>query len=159
MKLYINRANLLLILALVVAPAFAQSQPQLINIPLSRPGEPVNLEISILSARIEVIGEDREDAEFEVTVEEGTRKIVTPSGTRSLKSGAYSLEIEEEDNNISVDMDWRANKVNVVARIPRQANLELSTVNDGEIIVRNITARSGDVVYYTYCSATTSTRW
>ena len=139
MKMHVNQAKLMLILTLITAPVFAQTQPQVINIPLSRPGEPINLDISILSARIEVIGEDREDAEFEVSVEEGTRKIVTPSGTQSLKTGAYSLEVEEEDNNISVDTDWRANKVKVVARIPRQANLELSTVNDGEIIVSNIT--------------------
>ena len=50
----------MLVPALVVTPAFAQNQPQVINIPLTRPGETVNLDISILSARIEVIGEDRE---------------------------------------------------------------------------------------------------
>jgi len=108
---------------------------------LTRPGEPVNLEISVLSAYIEVIGEDREDASFEVSVVEGTRKIITPSGTQSVKTGAYSVEVEEEDNHISVGTDWRANKVRVLARIPRIANLELSTVNDGEIIVSNITGK------------------
>ena len=97
--------------------------------------------MSILSAKIEVIGEDREDASFEISVEEGTRKIVTPSGTKSLKTGAYSVEIVENDNHIDVDTDWRANKVGVVARVPRDANLELSTVNDGEIIVSNINGK------------------
>jgi hypothetical protein len=127
------------LLAIAAGQAFAQADPQVINIPLSRPGEPVELEISILSARIEVIGEAREDAVFEVLVEEGARKIVTPSGTRSLKAAAYSLEVEEKDNRIEVSTDWRARKVNVVARIPHRADLELSTVNDGEIIVSNVT--------------------
>jgi hypothetical protein len=121
------------------SPAFAQDQPQIINIPLSKPGEPVTLEISIMSARIEVIGEDREDAEFAITVEEGERKIITPSGTKSLKTGAYTLEVEEEDNYIYVDTDWRENKMSIVARIPRRADLELSTVNNGELLVSNIT--------------------
>ena len=98
MKTIQIRNSLALILALAASLASAQSTPQLIDIPLSRPGETVNLEISILSARIEVIGEDREDASFEVSVVEGTRKIITPSGTKSLKTGAYSVEIEDNDN-------------------------------------------------------------
>jgi hypothetical protein len=130
-----------MLLTLLSTLALAQNEPQVINIPLSRPGEPVSVEISILSARIEVIGEEREDASFEVSVEEGTRKIVTPSGTKSLKTGAYSVEVEERDNHIEVDTDWRANKVLLLARVPRNANLELSTVNDGEIIVSNISGK------------------
>lgn len=141
MRKFISKSALAVLLTLFATQAFAQASPQVINIPLSRPGEPIELDISILSARIEVIGEDREDAAFEITVEEGARKIITPSGTRSLKTTAFSLEVEEKDNRISVDTDWRAKKVNVVARVPRLANLELSTVNNGEIIVSNITGK------------------
>ena len=133
----IFRAALALTLLSLVAPALAQ-QPQVINVPLSRTGDPIFVEIDIMSARIEVIGEDREDAMFEVTVADGDRKIVTPSGTQSLKGGGYSIEIEEDDNEISFDMDWRVNKVTVIARIPRNADVELQTVNDGEIIVSNL---------------------
>ena len=133
----IIRAALALTLLSLVAPALAQ-QPQVINVPISRPGDPIFVEIDIMSARIEVIGEDREDAMFEVTVADGDRKIVTPSGTQSLKGGGYSIEIEEDDNEISFDMDWRVNKVTVIARIPRNADVELQTVNDGEIIVSNL---------------------
>jgi hypothetical protein len=99
----------------------------------------VFLEIGIQSAYIEVIGEDRDDASFEVTIEDGERRIVTPSGTQSLKGGGYTLQVEEDDNEISIETDWRANKVRVVARLPHLANLALSTVNDGEIVVRDIT--------------------
>jgi len=135
------RTALALLLSASANLAVAQSAPQVIDIPLSRPGEPVNVEIDILSARIEVVGEDRQDASFEVSVLDGARTIVTPSGTQSLKSGAYSVEVEERDNTISLDTDWRANKVSVLARVPRNANLELSTVNDGEIIVSNINGK------------------
>ena len=117
---------------------WAQDTPQLINIPLSRPGEPVTLDISILSAHIEVIGEDREDAEFEVSVTKGKRKIITPSGPKDITGGGYSLEVDEQDNHISLSTGWRANQVRVLARIPRRADLELQTTNDGVIIVRDI---------------------
>ncbi len=141
MKINITRTSLALLLTFVTTLAQAQSDPQVINIPLSRPGEPVSLEISIMSARIEVVGEDREDVSFEVSVQEGTRKIITPSGTKSIKTGAYSFEVDESDNHIEVDTDWRANKVLLLARVPRNANLELATVNDGEIIVSNINGK------------------
>lgn len=124
---------------LTTAPAFSASEPQIITLPISRPADPVTLEISIISAYIEVIGEDRQDAEFSVSVEDGSRKIITPSGSKPLKSGAYSLQVDEEDNRLTVDTDWRANKVRIIARIPRRANLELSTTNNGEIVVKNIT--------------------
>ena len=52
MKTTLIRNSLALSLALTASLATAQSAPQVIDIPLSRPGETVNLEISILSARI-----------------------------------------------------------------------------------------------------------
>jgi hypothetical protein len=133
------RAMLALALLIGAAPASAQDRPQVINVPLSRPGEPIKLDIDILSARIEVIGEAREDAMFEVSVTEGKRKIITPSGAQSIKGGGYTFEIDEDDNEISLDTDWRANKVSVLARVPRRADVELQTVNDGELFISNIT--------------------
>jgi hypothetical protein len=139
MNIQCTRIALLLLLVFSASTASAQSEPQVINVPLSRPGEPVNLDISIISAYIEVIGEARDDAQFEVSVLDGSRKIITPSGTRNLSVGAYSVDIEERDNHISLDTDWRANSVRVLARIPSRADLELETVNNGEIRVANIT--------------------
>ncbi len=139
MKMYTLRNFLALASLLAAAGAAAQTDPYVVNIPLSRPGEPIVLAIEILSARIEVIGEDRTDAEFEITANDSGRKIVTPSGTKALSGGTFSFDIEEEDNEISVETDHRVDQVSVTARIPRRADLNLSTVNDGEIIVRNIT--------------------
>jgi hypothetical protein len=128
-----------LAMLIAAAPANAQRGPQVINIPISKPGEPIFLKIEIQSARIEVVGEDREDAMFQVSIADAERRIVTPSGSQVIKGGAYALEIEEEDNEIYFQTDWRTNKVTVLARVPRQANLSLKTINDGEIIVSNIT--------------------
>lgn len=139
MKFQRTRIALLLLLAGFATAASAQTDPQLINIPLSRPGEPLSLDISIISAQIEVIGEAREDAQFEVSVLEGERKIITPSGTKSLGMGAYSVDVEERDNHITVHTDWRANSVRILARIPQRADLDLETVNNGTIRVENLT--------------------
>lgn len=139
MKNVLIRASLALLLLALSATGFAQGQPQTINIPLSRPGEPVHLDIDLIRAHIEVVGEDRDDAQFEVSIEGSNRKIVTPSGTVPISSGGFSFDIDEDDNEISFDMDHRSDKVTIVARIPMRANLELSAVNDSEIVVSNIT--------------------
>ena len=57
MKNNLFRISLALLLTTLSSTAIAQTTPQVFDIPLSRPGETVNLEISVLSAHIEVIGE------------------------------------------------------------------------------------------------------
>lgn len=133
-----SRATFTLVLLAYASFADAQARPQVVNVPLSRPGEPIKLQIDIPTARIEVVGEDREDAMFEVSVAGGQRKIITPSGAQPIEGSSYAFEIDEDDNEISFDADWRADKVTLLARIPKRATVSLSTVNDGEIIVSNI---------------------
>ena len=116
----------------------AQMQPETINIPLSRPGEPMSLRIDILSARIEVIGEERKDVELKVTLSAGRRKIVTPSGAKMLAGGGAGLEISERDNRVNVDSELPTSAITIVARVPRRAKLDLSTINESEIVVRDI---------------------
>lgn len=135
---YISTLGVLASLLVAGGATFAQAQPQKINIPLSNPGQKMVLDISILSADMEVIGEERSDVEVSFKVSGSERRIVTPTGSRPLQGGAFTLEADEEDNVVSIDTDWRANKVELQVRIPRRADLELSTVNDGSIVVRNV---------------------
>jgi hypothetical protein len=119
-------------------PPPAQTQPETITIPLSRPGEPISLEIDILSARMQVIGEERKDVSLTITLSGGRRKIVMPSGAKMLSGGGAGLEISERDNRVSVESNAPPSPIAIVARVPRRASLTLSTVNDGEIVVRDI---------------------
>jgi hypothetical protein len=123
----------------VVAAATPVGQPETITVPLSRPGEPMSLHIDFISAHIEVIGEERKDVSLAVTFAGGQRKITTPSGAKTLAGGGAGLEVEERDNRVSVDSDGPPSPVHIVARVPRRAKLDLSTVNEGEIVVRDIT--------------------
>jgi hypothetical protein len=116
----------------------AQAPAETINIPLSRPGEPMALDIDILSARIEVIGEERKDVALTITLSSGRRKIVMPSGAKTLSGGGSGLEISERDNRVSVDSEPSQSPITIVARVPRRAQLDISTVNEGQIIVRDI---------------------
>jgi len=126
-------------LMLCAGATFSQNTSEVITVPLSRPGEPVSLEIELMSARIEVIGEDRKDVQFAITMAGGERKIKTPSGMKTLAGSGGALSVEEDDNSISVESDSHTSKFQIVARVPRRANLDLETVQDGEIIVRDVT--------------------
>ena len=116
----------------------AAGQPESITVPLSRPGEPMSMHIDIISAHIEVIGEERKDISLAITLTGGQRKIVTPSGPKALVGGGAGLEINERDNRVSIESDGPPNPIKIVARVPRRAKLDLSTVNEGAIVVRDI---------------------
>jgi len=120
------------------APTQTVGQPETITVPLSRPGEPMFLHVDIISARIEVIGEERKDVSLAVKLSGGSRKITTPSGAKTLAGGGAGLEINERDNRVSIESDGPPTAIAIVVHVPRRAKLDLSTVNEGEIIVRDI---------------------
>jgi hypothetical protein len=134
-----NNPRLIFIAALAMAtPAMGQDQ-QTFNVPLSDPGQPVHLEIDLLSGAIEVIGEDRDDVEISVTASGSKRRIVTPSGAKSIPVTSYAVEIEESGNQVEVDSDFRSGPMTVIARVPRNTSVQLDTVHDGNITISNLT--------------------
>jgi len=139
MNKHILRAAISVGLLLCTGAAFGQNKPELITVPLSRPAEPVTLEIELMSARIEVIGEDRKDVQLSITMAGGERRIKTPSGMKTLAGSGGAVSVEENDNTVSVESDPHTGRFEIVARVPRRADLDLSTVQDGEIVVRDIT--------------------
>lgn len=137
MSTFISRASIAVAVLLAAGASNAQ-QVQTVEVPVSNPGEAVTLEISIQSAKIEVIGEDREDAVFQVTVGESQRKILTPSGAQVIKNAGYAFEIEEDDNTIAMSTDWRTGNMVVTVRVPRRTSVELHTIQDGELRISNL---------------------
>jgi len=138
MKTHLLRAATALTLSIVIASSFGQEQAETITVPLSRSTEPMSLKIELLSARLEVVGEDRKDVGLSVGQSGGGRKIVMPSGVKTLPGGSYQLEVDERNNRVTVESDSHQGRFDIVARVPRRANLDLSTVNNSEIIVRNV---------------------
>jgi DUF4097 and DUF4098 domain-containing protein YvlB len=126
-------------LILWASALWAQTSPENIVVPLSRPADVMTLNIDLMTARIEVIGEERKDVQLSITMLSGERKIKTPSGVKSLTGGAGALEVQERDNEVTVESDMPMVRAAIVARVPRRANLQLSTVQDGEIVVRDVT--------------------
>src|SRR5688572_9202458 len=92
-------------LLLCASATLGQNNAESITVPLSRPGEPISLEIELLSAHIEVIGEERKDVQLAITMGGDERKIKTPSGVKTLAGAGGGLSVEEDDNAISIESD------------------------------------------------------
>ena len=123
-----------IIFGLVTSVSVA-AEPQTVNVPLTNPGQPYELEIDPVRGEIHLIAEDREDLLFEISSEGTSRRIMTPNGPREIPGASLELEIEERNNHVSVDSGWPQNSVNITARIPRRVKLELETVHEGVIVV------------------------
>ena len=80
MNKLIIRSLVLTVLLLTSVSAWSQGT-QVVDILLSRPGEPVTLDIDILSARIEVVGEE--------AMHKSTSRL-TPGNARSSRRPARS---------------------------------------------------------------------
>ncbi|MEL6447224.1 MAG: hypothetical protein AAFQ62_04675 [Pseudomonadota bacterium] len=136
----IDRAAGLLIAGLFLAsftpPAHAQSAPVIID--LSQPDQPMTLKLGMLSANIVVIGERRNDIQLEVDGGNSGRRIITPSGSQQIGGASYRLSATEENNIVEVSSDWRMSTLDITARVPASAAVNLWTTNDGTIVVENV---------------------
>ncbi|MEO0574427.1 MAG: DUF4097 family beta strand repeat-containing protein [Pseudomonadota bacterium] len=124
-------------LFIVTPNAFSQGSP--IAIQLSQPGQPMTLDIGILSADIHVIGEQRSDVQLDIAGGDNRRQIITPSGSKPVNNGSYRLSATEESNVITVSSDWRMSTIELVVRVPRAATIHAWTTNDGSILITDVT--------------------
>ena len=129
--------------AAAAAPAFAQSPAagDRYNVPLSRPGQPVRLEIGLVFGSIVV--EAHTGGDVVVESQDLAQRREPPSrgpaqGMRRLPNRSLGLVIEEEDNVVKVSSGGAPRATSLRVLVPRQTSLKLSTVNDGDISVQGV---------------------
>jgi DUF4097 and DUF4098 domain-containing protein YvlB len=118
-----------------------------VKVPLSKPGQPVFVQVSNREGNIKVMGTDGQ----EVIVETYGRKEDSSRGAREsgrkseglrlIRSASSSLEIEEENNKVRIEPGSGMEGLDLVIKVPRQCSLNLSS-SDGDIVVENV---SGDL--------------
>lgn len=139
----LEHALALLVATLALNPGIAQdvhAQVDPIKVALSKPGQPMALEVDILSAQIRVIGEQRDDVEIDISAgSSGGRSIVTPSGIKKINNGSYKLSATESGNTVRIGSDWRMSAIGLLVRVPASASLDISTTNNSSIDVEDVT--------------------
>jgi hypothetical protein len=116
-----------------------------INVPLSDPGRPVTLRVGLISGSITVKGSSTK----EVVVEARTRfeeyereeRSEAPPGLRRIPNTSTGLSVEEDDNVVRVSTGSRGGSrtIDLTIEVPTACSMKLSTINDGDIKVQNVT--------------------
>ncbi len=132
-------------------------QPERVAVPLSNPGKPVKLEVSLMSGGItvktqpgnEVIVEahvrpgdpsDREDSDSTPGPKGKTPDVEGKArGMKRLTNPTAGLEIEEENNQVSVQSGSLRNAVDLVISVPPATSVELNTLQNGDVLVEGVT--------------------
>lgn len=126
------------IITLVIATnTYAQEQ---IAVPLSNPGEPGTLEISIVRGSISVSGYDGQEVllNYGSDLEEDEEQEVTEDGLRRISNNAVGFNVSEDDNEVEVSGSSPMRNIDFDVTVPRNFSLTLSTVNGGDIVVQNV---------------------
>lgn len=153
---------LLMISVTIGGPLTAQTASQL-KVPLTNPGKPFTLNVSFLTATIDVAAYDGNEILIDFSADDTKPKPTTNSGgMRVIGGGTTSVTAIEKDNKVNITGDAMAKRGNIKIKVPRGSNtFKLSTVNargitatdiSGEIEVSNtnggikLTNVSGSVV-------------
>lgn len=147
------------LLLLIGAAALGLAQDAKVDravVPLTTPGKPALIKAGVLTGGITVKGyegkdvivearireekldkEDEEEAE-PAEVEEDKEQADKSKGMKLIPVVGTGLEVEEENNVVSISSESWKNAVDLVIQVPSASNLELSTTNDGDIVVENV---------------------
>lgn len=138
-----RRAILFLAVMLLAAAVGRAQGGDRYVVPLSKPGQPVHLEVGLLSGSISVEPHAGEEVVVEAVGDADEMKKEKPArgagtGMRRLPNTSLGLVVEEENNKVSVDMGGMPREVTLRIQVPRQTSVSLSTVNDGDIHVQGL---------------------
>ena len=134
----------------IVTHASAQTLNEQIAVPLSNPGERGILEIGLVNGSIEVSGYDGNEIVVRaVSSESAEEEDGSPrrrnrvsenerAGLTRIPSNAMEIEVSERNNRVTVESNSWKQGIDFVVQVPKNFDLELSTVNGGDIVVEDI---------------------
>ena len=138
----IKKAGLFAVAMLLTTSLWAQNdKSEQLSVPLSDPGKPYKLNVDLVQGSITVMG--YEGKEIVITTQADERRKLNRErggGMRRLEGAAAAdSKAEEKNNKVTVSAEM-ARRVNLVIKVPQSGGaLNLTSVNDGTIMVSNVT--------------------
>ncbi len=153
------KTKLLLITALLLTClTFALGQstdPDKITVPLSDPNRPAFIKVSLISGSITVKGYSGKDVIVDATRgdddendedrdSDNDAKTDKKRGLRHIPNLSTGVTVEEDDNEVTIGTGAMSagRTLNLTIQVPANSSMKLSTINDGDIKVEDVT---GDV--------------
>jgi len=110
-----------------------------LTVPLSEPGKRGKLTVELINGSITVQAYNGKDVIVNaVTMENTSQPTKTADGMYKIPNNSYGLEIQERDNHVEIETESWKKRVDFEILIPKEFDLELKTVNRGEIVVSGI---------------------
>ncbi|MGJ8663833.1 MAG: hypothetical protein ACSHWU_09290, partial [Marinicella sp.] len=140
-----NKKLLLMALVFPLTQALAQNddiQTEEIVIPLSNPGEIGTLEVNQIYGGIKVTGYEGKEVIVVARQKRMKSTVKMENGLRKIENNSMALEAEESNNYVEIESQvysgGDSNTMNLEIKVPKNFNLKLSNINDGETWVENV---------------------
>ena len=157
-------AAFLLMMAVTTGIKAQTEQKEQLTVPLSEPGKPFKLNVGLVNGSIKVVSYEGKDIVIDVQSGSSTEKRARKAGrdggvnvnvnvntnvnNEKSNSGGmkrinagnnFDVSAEEKNNRVTVHSDSWKGAITLTIKVPQsEANLKLSTVNDGDIDVTNV---------------------
>jgi hypothetical protein len=129
------------VMAKQATTATADQKDQLV-VPLSEPGKPYKLHVGLINGSIKVIGYEGKDIIIDITSEDKrkTKDRGESGGMKRITAGnGMDVTVQEKNNAVTINTDSWKGSVNLVIKVPStQATMHLSCINDGDLVVDNV---------------------
>ncbi len=118
----------------------ADASVQRLTVPFSDPARPGALHVGLIHGSISVKGSNRKDVLIEVRPRERADADEKPAQASGLRQIAQPLAftVEEESNRVEVSSNDPRHACDITIEVPARIDLNLSTVNAGEIQVEGV---------------------
>ena len=139
----------------ILLAATGQAQDK-VNVPLDDPSRPAVVKASVLNGGITVKAYEGKEVVVEAKVrQEGSDRRKhgfgrdrdrdrdkdgesSSEGMKKLNIATTGLQVEEEDNKVSVSTDSMSRTIDITILVPSKTSLILRSVNDGDIVVTGV---------------------
>jgi DUF4097 and DUF4098 domain-containing protein YvlB len=112
-----------------------------VTVPLSDPGRPATVKVSLVAGGIRVEGYDGKEVMVEASFRGGpppAEERARRDGLRRIANTSTGLDVEEKNNVVEIGTESWRNPTDLVIKVPRPTALKVSTVNEGDIVVAGI---------------------
>lgn len=140
-------AVLVLMSIIRITPTFAQNEiKEQLVVPLSDPAKSGSLNVGLINGSIKVTGyagkEVIIDAETISSTNSNKKEKVDESANgmkRISPRNGLELSAEEKNNKVNVSSSSHRQSINLSIKVPQQFSLKVSTINNGDIVIDNVT--------------------
>lgn len=122
----------------------SENEKEQLIVHLTNSGKPGKLSLDLVNGDIHVIGYDGKDviieaiAEVDNSVSRKKGNVRSDGMKRITPADGFEITASEDNNNVKVQTDEVMKTINFTIKVPKKFSLKLSTVNNGNILIENV---------------------